>query len=47
MTGFVFLGAFSLFALIGWRSRASDMRFLARMSLLMAVLIAVELWWVL
>ncbi|MFF9582477.1 hypothetical protein [Streptomyces achromogenes] len=47
MSGYGFLAAVLLFALYGWRSPASDMRFLARLSLLMAVLMAVDLWWAL
>ncbi|WP_225102679.1 hypothetical protein [Streptomyces sp. CoH27] len=47
MSGYVFLGVFLLFAVTSWRSPASDVRFLARMSLLMAAVIALELWWVL
>ncbi|MFF9527632.1 hypothetical protein ACF1DV_37560 [Streptomyces achromogenes] len=47
MTGHLLLGSLALFALHGWRAPEGDMRFLARLSLLMAVLIALDLWWVL
>lgn len=47
MTGYFVLGSFALFALHGWRAPESDIRFLARLSLLIAVLLAVHLWWVL
>jgi hypothetical protein len=43
--GYLLLGGFLAVAAAGWRAPASDARFLSRVSLAMAVVIAVQMWW--
>jgi hypothetical protein len=43
--GYFLLVGFLLAAARGWHSPASDARFLARLSLVMAATIALQLWW--
>lgn len=45
--GYLLIAWCLLGAVIGWRSPKDDLRFLARMSLLLAAVIAVEMWWTL
>lgn len=43
--GYLLIASFLFVAAVGWRSPKSDMRFLAGMSLAMAAVIAVQMWW--
>lgn len=43
--GYLIVTSLLAAAAYGWRSRASDLRFLARMSALCAVVVAVQMWW--
>jgi hypothetical protein len=43
--GYLLLASFLIFGARGWRSPASDVRFLARLALVMAAAIALQMWW--
>lgn len=43
--GYLLVAAFAITAAHGWNSPASDTRFLARLALVMAAVIALQMWW--
>lgn len=43
--GYLILAFLVVTAAVNWRSTASDTRFLARMAAVLAVVLAVQMWW--
>lgn len=43
--GYYLLAGFLIVAAAGWRAPASDARFLSRVALGMAIVMAVQMWW--
>ncbi|MEH0417841.1 hypothetical protein [Streptomyces sp. B21-083] len=43
--GYLILAFIVVTAAVNWRARTSDARFLARMAAVLAVVVAVQMWW--